>query len=234
MSAFGAVLFDLFGTLVYELPRGEWDAWLETCAATLEAEPQPFRDAWDATSIERQTGAMGSIEEILRTVAARAGAWPSDAQIAEALEDRMAMYRKWFVPRPGAAEILADLRSRGLPLALVSMCAPDTPALWRSSALAGTVDAEVFSSEVGLRKPGAEIYLLATERLSVDPAACLYVGDGSYGELTGARAVGMTPVLILDPDDDDGLRPESERTAWADRTIGHLDEVRGLVETGVA
>ena len=32
-----AVVFDLFGTLVYEFPRADWDAWLETSAAILEA-----------------------------------------------------------------------------------------------------------------------------------------------------------------------------------------------------
>ena len=50
----------------------------------------------------------------------------------------------------------------------------------------------VFSSEVGLRKPGyPAIYLAASEGLGVSPQACLYCGDGAYGELTGAATVGM-------------------------------------------
>ena len=64
-------------------------------------------------------------------------------------------------------------------MALISMCAPDTPELWRAGPLAGYVDVEVFSSEVGLRKPQPEIYLLECERLGVEPGACLYVGDGA-------------------------------------------------------
>ena len=95
-----AVVFDLFGTLVFEFPRADWDAWLETSAAVLEADIDAFRAGWEATAIERQTGRLGDIEACLRTVAARAGAWPTDAQIAEALEERAAMYRTWFVPRP--------------------------------------------------------------------------------------------------------------------------------------
>ena len=159
-----------------------------------EADIDAFRAGWEATTIERQTGRLGDIEACLRTVAARAGAWPTDAQIAEALEQRAAMYRTWFVPRPGAEEVLAHLRADGYPLALVSMCTPDTP-MWRSSPLAGTVDVEIFSSEVALRKPDPEIYLLA-ERLDVRPMACLYVGDGSRA--SGAAAVGMRPLLIRD------------------------------------
>ncbi len=228
MTETRAVVFDLFGTLVYEFPRADWDGWIATSAAVLEADPDAFRAAWEATAVDRQTGALGDVEQNLRTVAARAGAWPSDAQLTEVLEARTSMYRKWFQPRPGAERVLAEIRSRGLGLALVSMCAPDAPAMWRASPLGGTVDVEVFSSEVGLRKPDAEIYLLAAERLGVDPTGCLYVGDGSYRELTGAAEVGMRPVQIRDPDEEaELLRPDVDD--WSGPVIAHLSEVPALV-----
>jgi putative hydrolase of the HAD superfamily len=109
------------------------------------------------------------------------------------------------------------------------MCAPDTPALWHASPLGGSIDVLVFSSEVGLRKPGAAIYLAATERLGVEPGACLYVGDGSYRELSGAAAVGMTPVRIVDPAEGEAvLRPD--RDHWQGTAIRSLAEVRTLLE----
>lgn len=229
MTRPSAVVFDLFGTLVYEFPRSDWDAWLALSAAAVEADPEPFRRAWEATAVERQTGRLGDIEENLRTVAARAGAWPTDGQLAEALEARAALYRRWFVPRPGAEEVLTELRTRRTPTALVSMCAPDTPALWRASSLAGMVDAEVFSCEVGLRKPDAEIYLLACDRLGVEPSACLYVGDGSYRELTGASETGMRAVLVRDPAEAEVevLRPDPED--WRGERVGHLSEMLPLL-----
>jgi putative hydrolase of the HAD superfamily len=228
MTEVRAVVFDLFGTLVYEFPRENWDAWLDTTAAIVEADPDAFHAAWGATAAERQTGGLGGIEENLRTVAARAGAWPTDAQIAEALEARAAMYRQWFVPRPGAQEVLPELRAAGYRLALVSMCAPDAPAMWRASPLAGSVDEEVFSSEVALRKPDSAIYRLATERLGIEPEACLYVGDGAYRELTGAAAVGMRPVLIRDPDEEaEMLRPDPDE--WDGEAIADLREITGLL-----
>jgi putative hydrolase of the HAD superfamily len=224
-----AVVFDLFGTLVYEFPRADWDGWLDMAAAVLEADRNAFHAAWTATAVERQTGLLGDIEENLRTVAARAGAWPSESQLAEAMEARTQMYRKWFVPRPGALEVLAQLRSAGYPLALVSMCAPDTPAMWRSSALAGTVEVEVFSCEVALRKPDAAIYLRACEGLGVEPSECLYVGDGSYRELSGAAAVGMRPVLIRDPDETaEMLRPDPDD--WGGERVASLLEIPALLE----
>ena len=138
MSGVEAVVFDLFGTLVYEFPRADWDGWLETSAAILETDVDAFKAAWQATGIERQTGRLGDVEENLRTVAARAGAWPTDAQLTEVLDARAEMYRKWFVPRPGAEEVLARLRADGYPLGLISMCAPDAPAMWRASPLEGS------------------------------------------------------------------------------------------------
>ncbi|HSD49271.1 MAG TPA: HAD-IA family hydrolase [Actinomycetota bacterium] len=228
VTPIGAVVFDLFGTLVYEFPRTDWDAWLDTSAAVLEADVDAFKAAWTATAVERQTGRLGDIEENLRTVAARAGVWPTEAQLAEVLEGRAAMYRQWFVPRRGAQEVLARLRADGYPLALVSMCAPDTPAMWRASPLAGSVDVEVFSCDVALRKPDPEIYLLASDRLGVAPTVCLYVGDGSYRELSGAAAVGMRPVLIRDPlEEAEMLRPEAEE--WDGPTIDDLDRITELV-----
>ncbi len=226
---FDAVVFDLFGTLVYEFPRTDWDGWLETAAAVLEIDPERFKDSWSATAIDRQTGRVGDMQEHILTLAARAGAWPSDAQVAEVLEVRSALYRKWFVPRPNAQEILRELRGRGIPTALISMCAVDTPPFWRASPLVGLVDVEVFSCEVGMRKPDAEIYLLACERLGVDAGRCLYVGDGAYAELSGASAVGMHAVLIRDPAESEGeaLRPEAED--WGGPSITDLGEVPDLL-----
>ena len=54
MSGIEAVVFDLFGTLVYEFPRADWEGWLETSAAILEADVDAFKAAWQATGIERQ------------------------------------------------------------------------------------------------------------------------------------------------------------------------------------
>lgn len=229
MSRIEAVVFDLFGTLVYEFPRADWDAWLATTAAVLEADPEAFTAAWNATAVDRQTGRLGDIEENLRTVAARAGAWPSETQVAEALEVRAALYRTWFVPRPGAEEVLARLRADGFRLGLISMCAPDAPAIWNASPLGGSMDAEVFSCEAALRKPDPEIYRLAASRLNVVPEACLYVGDGSYRELSGAAAAGMRPVLIRDPDEhEEMLRPDAE--AWSGEAIGDLRQIPALLE----
>jgi len=58
-------------------------------------------------------------------------------------------------------------------------------------------DVTVISGEVGLHKPEPEIYLLACERLRVEPARAVFVDD-LRENCAGAEAVGMTAVLHRD------------------------------------
>jgi epoxide hydrolase-like predicted phosphatase len=58
-------------------------------------------------------------------------------------------------------------------------------------------DATVISGDVGLHKPQPEIYLMAAERLGVEPADCVFVDD-LRENIAGAEAVGMTGVLHRD------------------------------------
>ena len=58
-------------------------------------------------------------------------------------------------------------------------------------------DETVISGDVGLHKPQPEIYLLACERLGVDPADSVFVDD-LRENVEGAEAVGMTGVLHRD------------------------------------
>ncbi len=54
----------------------------------------------------------------------------------------------------------------------------------------------VASAEVGLRKPDAEIFLHACERLGVDPAAAAHVGDRLDLDAQGASAAGLRGIWL--------------------------------------
>jgi putative hydrolase of the HAD superfamily len=58
-------------------------------------------------------------------------------------------------------------------------------------------DAAVISGEVGLHKPQPEIYLLACERLGVEPADAVFVDD-LRENVAGAESIGMTGLLHRD------------------------------------
>ncbi len=223
-------MFDLFGTLVPEYTKAEFYATVDAIADAVGADRAAFRDGWIATAGRRQTGGFATIEDNVAAVCSELRIEADPAAIERGLAPRAEMYARRFHPRDGAVHTLRTLRDRGYPLALVSMCAPDTPALWLATELASLVDVTVFSCEVGLRKPDAAIYRLAADRLGVEPPACVYVGDGAYGEMNGAAAVGMHPYLLVDPEIvDPGAMLTPERDAWDGPTIAHLSELLGFL-----
>jgi putative hydrolase of the HAD superfamily len=223
-----AVVFDLFGTLVPEFPKQDFLSVLGGMAKILGVGREQFLCSWDSAAVARQTGAQGNMEASVLAICQEQGVAPTTAALAQAMELRSAMYRRWFHPAEGALETVGELKRRGYPVGLISMCTPDAPAMWRATALAPLVDVAVFSSEVGLRKPDPAIYLYACERLGVVPGSCIYCGDGSYGELTGATAVGMTAYLIRDLKEEiEMLRPEVED--WAGPSIADLRELLSLL-----
>lgn len=60
-------------------------------------------------------------------------------------------------------------------------------------------DVVVESSVVGVRKPDPRIYLLACERLGVDPARAVFLDDLGIN-LKTARRLGMRTIKVGDPD----------------------------------
>jgi putative hydrolase of the HAD superfamily len=83
----------------------------------------------------------------------------------------------------------------------------------------------ILSCDVGMKKPDSGIYLLACERLGVEPGECLFIGDGDSRELTGATNVGMTAVLIRAPDDTES----GDREDWRGTKISSIAEVFDLL-----
>lgn len=66
--------------------------------------------------------------------------------------------------------------------------------------LAELFDGVVISAEVRMHKPEAGIYVLAAERLAVEPAACVFVDD-LRENCEGAEAVGMTAIRHREPEE---------------------------------
>ena len=65
--------------------------------------------------------------------------------------------------------------------------------------------------------------------MGVAPQDTLYVADGMDDELTGARNVGIAPILLQSPDEDAHDERRAEGMAWTGATIEYLREVLGYV-----
>src|SRR5204862_6781661 len=59
------------------------------------------------------------------------------------------------------------------------------------------MDAVVFSSDVGVRKPRREIFERALDELGVPGERSLFVGDRLQADVAGAREVGMRTVQAM-------------------------------------
>jgi putative hydrolase of the HAD superfamily len=195
-----AVVFDFYATLTPPTSDEIWQRHTAAVAAVIGVGPDQLAMALSESFPERISGALGDAAQTMRTMAARLGAEPTDDQIATAVGLRRQLQSTLFTPRPEAPGVLAELRSAGLRTGLVSDCTWELPDAWPDLELSALIDAPVFSCVEGTRKPDPRLFSTAAARLDVDPADCLYVGDGGGRELTGAAGVGMTAVLLAGPD----------------------------------
>ena len=93
-------------------------------------------------------------------------------------------------------EALDRLRSAGVRTALVSDAGADDVEAWERSPLRSRLDETVFSYRLGIRKPDPRIYARALQAVGARPEEAFFVGDGGSDEHRGARAVGMSPILV--------------------------------------
>ncbi|MCM0674225.1 HAD family hydrolase [Micromonospora phytophila] len=230
MSTYQAVLFDFFGTLTRSVQRGVAH---RSTAELLGCPPDALVDVLDRTFYQRASGRLGSAEATLRWVCEQAGVHPSESAVRAAVASRHRAVRADTRLRDEAVPMLAELRRRGLRTGVISDCTHELPAFLPQLPVAPLLDVRVFSVQVGCCKPDPALYLAACRRLRLEPADCLYVGDGGSQELTGADRAGMTAVRLAAPDLADHMVFNSD-DAWIGPVLRSLDQVVDLAVTGTA
>ena len=226
MPAYRAVVFDFFGTLTRSVQRGPQHAEI---ARSLGADPEAVRGVLDRTFRARARGRYGSAEATLRWVIEQAGGRPRTAQVRAGVPARINALKADTRLRADAVSVLDAIKRRGLGTAMISDCTHELPAFLPGLPVAPLLDAKIYSVRLGVCKPDPQIYLAACDELGVQPQECLYVGDGGSHELSGAAAVGMTPVRLAAPDLANHLVFDAD-TNFAGRTVRSLTEVVALVD----
>ena len=211
------MIFDLWQTLV-PWNLDEANRFYDTMADAVGVERGRFRKVWHAGRPSRETG---PIADHLNALMAELDV---EADVDELIELRREWAKRTLVPRPDALETLAELRRRGHLLGLISVCSEDVPRVWDETPLSGMLDQTIFSCDVGMSKPDPRIYAIACERLAVEPAECLFVGDGANDELPGAERAGMAALQLRAP----GEELTEPGKAWQGAAVEHLSEVLEL------
>ncbi len=126
---------------------------------------------------------------------------------AESLYQRLISPASW-TPYLDTADVLRKLSKAGIRTAVVSNIAFDIRPAFERIEATDHVDEFVLSYEVGAVKPDPKIFATALQRLEVEPAEAIMVGDSEEAD-GGAQALGCEFVLV-DPlpvaDRPDGLR----------------------------
>jgi sugar-phosphatase len=167
---FAAVISDLDGVLVDSSAavRRAWARWGE-------------RHGLDGAAIQEANHGRPSRAVVAEHVAPELvdaeAAWVLEAEVADT---------EGVVAYPGAADVLA------LPVvAIATSCEAPLARVRLAAASLARPGVLVSSDEVARGKPAPDPYLLAAERLGVDPADCLVIEDAPSGIAAG-RAAGMT------------------------------------------
>jgi len=104
----------------------------------------------------------------------------------------------WTGVDPATPRALETLKARGFRLAVISNADGRMEDALLRAGLREHFEFVLDSEIVGISKPDAGIFRVATELLELEPAQCLYVGDLYPVDFLGARGAGMQAVL-LDP-----------------------------------
>ena len=225
-----AVIFDLFGTIIDNFSRAEYYSVLEEMAAILNAPYDKFHRIWLDSFPERVTGVHATQKESIEYICHELNVKATETQKKHAFQVRLEYTKRSVRPRPEALEVLAQLKKEGYKIGLISDCSGEIPMVWGNTPFVPFFNVTVFSCVAGVKKPDPRIYRMATDQLKVNPRDCLYIGDGSSQELTGAKQAGMTPVLIRDPNDSPDAHYIDREDDWAGLKITSLKEVLTLVK----
>jgi len=180
-----AVLFDLDGTLIDSEPL-----WFEA-ERRLAAD---YGQSWSAQDAEQLVG--WSLWDCATFFQDRIGVDLPQPVIIDRMQSHvLAGVEAAPLWRPGAVELLTEVRAAGVPTGLVTMSYRELTDAVVAALPDGSFQAVVSGDEVTRGKPHPDPYLLAAERLGVDPLDCVAIEDSVTGA-TSARDAGCAVLVV--------------------------------------
>ena len=173
-----AVLWDMDGTIVDTEPY-----WIAT-EFELVAE---FGGEW---SDEKAHSIVGTdLRDSAAVLRDQGGVdLPIDEIVSRLLDGVITRVQRKVPWRPGARELLADVRKAGVPNALVTMSWKRFADAVVAALPSGSFDVVITGDEVTHGKPHPEPYLAAASALGVDPKRCVAIEDSPTGVRSAVAA----------------------------------------------
>jgi putative hydrolase of the HAD superfamily len=229
-----AVIFDWGGTLTpWKVADGQ--AWWRIAARLAEA-GVIAPDAVDAagaalTAADEEVWRRARDEQLSGTLAeVFAAAGLAEADLLYALYDEEWEWATFL--DPDVPDLLAALRERGIKIGVLSNTAwPRTrhQAIFARDGIDHLIDGAVYTCEIPWTKPHPEAFRAAMAAVGIqDAARCVFVGDRTFDDIYGARAVGMRAVLVPH-----SLIPEVQRghtDGEPDAIVHRLADLLGVID----
>ena len=189
-----AIIFDLYETLITmynsELYTGR------QISKDLELSEDDFYKFWHTFEYERTTGKI-TLEEILERIMKENGSCAED-KFNAVIKKRYAVQKGLYTRlHQNIIPMFETLRQNQILTGLISNCFSDERTIFRESILFPYIEVPVLSFDAGCCKPERKIFEMMMEMLNqnrsekINPAECLYVGDGGSCELEAAKDFGM-------------------------------------------
>ena len=184
------IVFDLDGTLV-DTNATHVDAWVQGLAAN------GYRFSAERIAPEIGKGGDMLLPALLGTACAEQEGEAIRHSVSAVFE-RLSRERRFRI-FDGVEALLAELRARGLGLALATSAAEsDLDVIMRSvgTDLRASFDAVVTKNDVTVSKPEPDVVTCAVAKLGLSPAQCVMIGDTPY-DATAARRAGVVTLGVL-------------------------------------
>ena len=198
MSPLRAVLFDiddtLFGTTDFA-GRARRNAVRAMCEAGLDLPREAVEEELSEVIAEFSSNYSKHFDKLLVRLGSplRDGASTAVVVAAGVCAYHDTKFRD-FAPFPDVLPLLADLKSAGLVIGIITHGWTDKQA--EKLVRLGVVphldeDAIFISDEIGISKPNPKLYETALERLGLQPEEAMYVGDSPAHDVAPAKSLGM-------------------------------------------
>lgn len=168
--------------------------------------------------LERQRGGACTIDEAVVQFVSERGIRETAAFVTRYKEIALASVSEFFVPQPDARSVLAQLRERAIPCAILSNgWSPLQQEKARRLSFEGPV---LVSDAIGAQKPERQAFAALAQALAEQPVRIAYVGDNPRGDAAAAAECGMQAIWF----DAEGVRyaPELPKPAAVIHSLTEL------------
>lgn len=211
LSPFSAVIFDMDGTLLDTEPLYR-DAMHQACV-----------DLGYEMTGELHAAQIGIPHDMSTRIMLQAFGedFPMDLYNEYTNKAMKVMTADGVAVKAGARELLAELNARNIPAAVAtSTSSPTAPDRLKQAGLYDQFAAIVTRTDVTNGKPHPEPFLLAAERIGIDPKTCIALED-SHNGIRSAHSAGMMAIMVPDL-----LRPNAEIEELCHAVMDTLHDVR--------